>query len=124
MAVEIQHYKNNVFTHQGQCDLTGFTAKLPLVSKQLNAVGSLRKPLIVYCGFHSHPGRGDFKSAFSKTENKVFGKIVRSFRWSIYRNLSHGPVLPEIKAALMRGNVFFAWSDSDIWINKIYELTH
>ena len=125
MPGAIKRYANNVFTNDGQSDVSGFAAKLTQdVRAALNSAGSLEQPLQVYAGYHGTAAdamqpAGNFLKAFDQQEMEQVAQMATQFiniqLCEIQENMSD----QAIQDAVARGNVFFTWCDSNARVKRL-----
>jgi hypothetical protein len=111
----IAQYANNVFTHGGQTDVTGFGAEVSKAYIALDAVTDLT----VYIGYHG-TFTGHYSHDFSSVDMTQALKIAKAFKKAtLVTRTTCGLTDLEIERAVNRGNVFFTWCDSDTRVNDV-----
>lgn len=111
----IKEYENNVLTHIGQTSVDGFGEEIMDMKATIAAVQNL----IVYAGYHGDV-YGNWDHDFTESELATTKNIATAFP-NAQLILTSNPGLSDeaIKAAVLRGNVFFTWCDSDAKIKTV-----
>jgi hypothetical protein len=106
----IFRYPNDVLTHFGQTDVSGFGLEISNASAEIQKMHGLQ----VIVGYHGND-QGDWLRTFVEVELKAFEKILLHFKNAtpVWFKDGVGLTDAQIQDYCEAGKVFFTWCDSD-----------